>query len=176
MFSRQMLHSTICLTVHINESGTMPKKAIWSHKWGKLSNEQVLNVFLPSGITLDSMATFKPGCFQIVCMLFLSFFKQILLAMLKKLCFKQTEGYFKKVITISVSTKGRLALYLMSKWCKNLKNNTWNRKSRAVKDSVVSSLINGLGVIGLVSQIDWKEKNKYAKMAEQLHKCSFQTV
>lgn len=79
MFSRKMLHSTICLPVHINESGTMPIKAIWSHKW-KLSNEQVLNVFLPSGITLEYMAIFKPSCFQRVCMLFLSFFKQIVLA------------------------------------------------------------------------------------------------
>ena len=80
MFSREMLDSTICLAVHINESGMLPIKAIWSHKWGKLSNEQVLNVFLPSGITLESMAIFKPGCFQIVCMLFLSSNK-ILLAM-----------------------------------------------------------------------------------------------
>lgn len=123
----------------------MPKKAIWSHKWGKLSNEQVWNVFLPSGITLDSMAIFKPGCFQILCMLFLSFFKQILLAMKKKLCFKQTEGYFKKVITISVSAKGRLVLFLMGKWCKDLKNNTRDRKSCAVKYSVVFSLIMGWG-------------------------------
>lgn len=28
MFSRKMHHSTICLTVHINESGTVPIKAI----------------------------------------------------------------------------------------------------------------------------------------------------
>lgn len=120
MFSREMLDSTICLTVRINESGTLPIKAIWSHKWGKLSNEQVLNVFLPSGITLESMAVFKPGCFQIVYMLFLSFFKQILLECKGNSALKKKKGYFKKVIAISVSAKSRLVLFLMGKWCKNL--------------------------------------------------------
>lgn len=81
LLKNQMFSREICLTVHINESGTMPVIAIWPHKWRKLSNKQVLNVFLPSGITLESMAIFKQGCFQIVHMLFLTFFKQNLLAM-----------------------------------------------------------------------------------------------
>lgn len=96
MFSREMLDSTICLTVRINESGTLPIKAIWSHKWGKLSNEQVLNVFLPSGITLESMAVFKPGCFQIVYMLFLSFFKQILLECKGNSALKKKKGILRR--------------------------------------------------------------------------------
>lgn len=62
------------------------------------------------GWTLEEKAVFKPACFQIVWIIFI-FLQASSFGNLK--LFLRKQGYFKKVITTSVSAQGSLVVFLV---------------------------------------------------------------
>lgn len=62
------------------------------------------------GLTLDEKTVRKPACFQMVCVIFI-FLQTNSFDNLK--LFLRKQGYFKKVITTSVSAQGSLVVFLM---------------------------------------------------------------